>query len=381
MRGWSFSVAVMDLFAILLLLLLFVATVVLTSSCSGLTIVDAPEEPPGSLRLSFVKEFGETPLVKSGGATLDTNNFILKITKNSGEVIYNGKYGERGGEIKLSAGSYQVEISSSIFLTPTFDFPLYSDNLTVVMESGKSTKLYLMCRFSNCAVKLTFTQQFKERFSSYSTVIAAPNGRVSYPYNEGRYLFIEPGEILIKMKGASDSFLLAKRVIKPAEMVLFSLHSSLPTQEPGGGSNNSDGSIFSSISVDTSSVRYSEELIIGERRDGSSKELALSIEDLESFIGHKGVWVSGYIVGTFASASSLTTIPPFGSDTNIALNSKKGEGEGSIAVALPAGDIRASLNLKSNPLNCGKKVWIKGSVVASYFGGVGVNPISAFSFE
>lgn len=399
-RKESMPVALFHVLMIVFLMGLFIVSLVLTSSCSGLTITDDRDKEPGLLLLSFAREEGVKNLLYGsgyGGVPIaaqvqvtgsnareipDTNSFYLSIKKSSGEILYSGKYSERPGELKLSPGSYDVRVESVRFEAPAFDMPCYSDSATVVVESGKVAKLSFLCRMSNGAVKLGFTQAFRERFPGYSAFVEDSKGRLGYPYSESRYLYLTPGEVFLKMKSVSDSFLLTRKLLRATEMVTVNLHSSLPGGDTGGGTPGDGSDFYSGILIDTASVWLSEDLVVGERRDGSTRELALTVEEIAAFVGQKGVWVSGYIAG-FLTTASLVTVPPFGTETNIAVSSVKGQTDKlyCAGVSLPAGEIREALNLKSNPGNLGKRVWVKGTIVASYFGLAGVNPVTDFHLE
>ena len=60
----------------------------------------------------------------------------------------------------------------------------------------------------------------------------------------------------------------------------------------------------------------------------------------------------------YLTTASLIFSPPFETETNIALSAVSGERlrVNCAGVALPAGEIRGALNLKSNPDMLGKKV-------------------------
>ena len=365
-------------------IILFSVTL-LISSCQGLVFTDDEgdkgdkgDKGSGSLAMKF----GEAAVTK--GVTKefpDSNSFTLLVKRVDGPVVYNGKYGDRPANMVLVAASYDVSVFSRPFGAPQFDAPCYSDSKTVVVEKDKVTNLQFLCRQSNGAVLLSFTPEFKSRFGLWSTVLSDAAGSVVYPFSENRYLFMNPGEITVRIKqsavpGDSSGVLLTRRTLLPREMVAINLHSS--SSETGGG----EGGATAKIVIDTSSIWVKESLVIGNLRDGSSKELALNADELAGYAGLKGVWVCGYIAG-YLTTSSLITTAPFDVETNIAIALTPGESLKSrcAGIALPTGAIREALNLKSKPGNLGKKIWVKGTVTDSYFGIRGVNSVTEFATE
>lgn len=99
-------------------------------------------------------------------------------------------------------------------------------------------------------------------------------------------------------------------------------------------------------------------------------------------IGEKGVCVKAYIIGgdLTSSASGISFEAPFEAATHLAIADTLGITEKSacVSVQLPAGQIRQALNLVDHPENLGRLVYLKGDVVASYFGLVGIKNVTDF---
>ena len=64
----------------------------------------------------------------------------------------------------------------------------------------------------------------------------------------------------------------------------------------------------------------------------------------------------------------------------IATKSSCTDKEACISVQLPSGKIRDALNLVDHEDYLGKKIYLKGDIVASYYGIVGIQSISEYSF-
>lgn len=96
-------------------------------------------------------------------------------------------------------------------------------------------------------------------------------------------------------------------------------------------------------------------------------------------------WVSGYIVG-WIDGKTLAEGARFNGSSTVATNIIIADSpdETNIAncmpVQLPAGDVRAALNLMDNPGNYKKQVTLQGSL-EKYFGTAGLKSVSAYSID
>jgi hypothetical protein len=308
----------------------------------------------------------------------DTNNFILKVQKNGGQVVYSGKYGLKPSEFTLQPGTYDVEVYSSEFNAPAFDTPVYRDSRTIIVESGVISSIALIARQSNSGVKMSFSGNFKTRFADYETEISDSKGKKRYPYTEERYLYLTPGNVnfvLINRSDVSDTVRLMTKSIE-SNVMLF-LNMDVLSESPSG--------VQPGITVDTLSSWITSDYIYGEEKegDGLTPETALLVGQIASYTGSAGVWIAGYIIGGDLSSSSVKFVPPFTSETNLAMAASATENDRSkcASVSLPSGSIRSALNLVANPGNIGRRVCIKGTIVSSYFGLTGINPVTDYRLE
>ena len=96
------------------------------------------------LSVSFIK--GGELFTKAGLNVPDTSAFLLKITDQSGKVIYNGKYGDCPESLDVSPGSYNVRVVSSEFTKPAFDAPQFGDEQCVLDgQHERTAALHLTC--------------------------------------------------------------------------------------------------------------------------------------------------------------------------------------------------------------------------------------------
>lgn len=91
--------------------------------------------------------------------------------------------------------------------------------------------------------------------------------------------------------------------------------------------------------------------------------------------------VEGYIVGVTNNGPKYQHDAPFSVNTNIAIADSADEKDASkiLPVQLPAGSIRADLNLVDHPDNLGKKIQISGTLTA-YFAVPGLKSPTGYSF-
>jgi hypothetical protein len=354
--------------------LLFIYFGIFLTSCKGLEFED---ETTGELKLAFAKSVETKSVVRDFP---DSNKFILTIKSSSGSIIYNGLYGNRPAKIELDAGSYEIAVVSRDFTIPEFEAPCYSDCKTVVVKAGETCVVLLTAVQSNAGLRLTFTQDFVGKFSGYTAELSDIKGKIGYPFTESRFAYMNPGIVTVRLLkfpqsgsgGKIDTISVVKREMAARDMLTLNLHAT-----PSDASSAKSG-----ILIDTSSRWLFEQIVIGSGGDGLSKDRAMTVDQLVSNIGAKGIWVTGYIVGGDLTSTAIKFEVPFTKDTNLAIAASPTERERDrcISVCIPNNDIRQILNLCTNPGNLGKKVYIKGTVVGSYMGMVGLNPITEAQF-
>ena len=92
------------------------------------------------------------------------------------------------------------------------------------------------------------------------------------------------------------------------------------------------------------------------------------------------MWVCGYVVGGDLTSSGISFAAPFRTYTNLAIAASRSirDRDECLSVSLPVGEVRDGLNLVENPDVLGKKVFLKGNIVASYFGLVGIKDVTEY---
>ena len=316
-------------------------------------------------------------LTKAASDIPDTNDFILTVKNAAGKVLYNGSYGDSPTSLEVEPGSYTVSAQSTEFTTPAFARPLYGDEQVVVVSGGQKVNVRLDCTLLNCGVTLQISPDFLTSHPDGVLFLKQASTRLMHAYTEKRIAYFFPGEVsLLLYEKGMDNTLLTKRL---AARDVLSIKISAPSM------NQASGSI--SVAVDTSKNWITEYYTIGGDNSGNGNSgvessNAISVGDARSHIGEEDVWVYGYIVGgdlTSNGKSVKTSGITKPSHIAIAARSSVTEKASCVAVELPAGNVREALNLVDHPDLIGTRIFVKGDLVESYFGTIGLKGTSDYA--
>ena len=320
----------------------------------------------GNCKLSVFFSEGSELLTRSYMNIPDTNDFYLKVLKSTGETIYDGPYGGCPEVLDVSPGSYSVSVRSAEFSKPAFDYPVFGDDQCVVVSSGGHAYVNLVCTQVNSGVRLDISQDFKSSYSDAVLFLKSASGSLMYSFAEKRTAYFMSGTVsLLMSRGAVDNVLTVKE-LGPSEMLLLKVRS------PALVSGSDCGM---TISVDTARVWLSQDCLVGsDDSPGMENDDALTISDAQKAVGRENVWVSGYIVGGDLTSSSASFLAPFKSASNILIGPRSSVSDKAscMSVQLPDNEVREALNLVSHPGLLGRRVCLKGDIVASYFGICGI---------
>ncbi len=336
-------------------------SVVFHCSCSRLGEADL--DGNGRIIVSFVR--GGDLFTKAYLNLPDTSDFLLRITSASGEVIFNGKYGDCPEILDVGPGSYVVSALSSEFKRPAFDSPQFGDEQCVVVQKNGTANVRLLCRQRNAGIRLNISSDFLTSCPDASLFLKSEAGKLMYSYSEKRTAYFSPGSVsLIMSSGISDQVLMT-RDMKASEMLSLDVTVSASLGGKEGGL---------SMVIDTSRIWVSDECMIGSGNTGHVSDEALSVAEARESAGLKDVWVCGYVVGGDLTSASASFTPPFESRTNIILGprSSSKDRKSCLSVQLPDGEVREILNLVDNPGLHGKRIAVKGDLVSAYYGIPGV---------
>lgn len=308
---------------------------------------------------------------KASDAVPDTNSFVLSVTASDGRIVYEGLYGAAPQPIMARPGTYNVKVLSSKPEGPSFSKPVYGDEQTVVVESGKESVTRLFCQQVNSGVRINFDPELTASDPQAVVNISSAESVLVYPAGETRTAYFWPGMVHFDLCMMQQVFPLLDRTLRAREVLSLNVHA--PAYAGGGVS----------VSIDTSRIWTSQDVTPGATggQDGSDMSSALDVLAARQLAGTKDVWVYGYIAGGDLSSSKASYSPPFTSRTNLLLSSKSAVSsrEGCLSVQLQQGDIRDALNLVDNPELLGRQVFLKGNIVPSYYGLPGIQGLSEYA--
>lgn len=319
----------------------------------------------GQLSICFTE--GSEILSKAYASIPDTTEFILKVKDSSGKCVYEGTYGNCPEILELTPGNYVVSVLSSEFAKPAFDSPLFGDEQCVSISAGKTTKMHLQCVQQNAGLRLDISQSFKSAYSNAALLLKSSGSSLLYSFSEKRTAYFLPGSLSVVMtRGAEDEVLMVKQL---EACNMYTIRISAPVTLEGASGCGLE------VVVDTSRVWNHEDLVVGgEASSGGDSADALTVADARNSVGQDDVWVVGYIVGGDLTSAAASFYAPFKSVTNLLLGPRSSVSgrEACMAVQLPDNEVREALNLADHPSLLGKRVALKGDIVASYFGLCGI---------
>ncbi|MGM9739387.1 MAG: DUF6359 domain-containing protein [Candidatus Cryptobacteroides sp.] len=330
-------------------------------------------EGQGTLRLHFSEMSYD--VTKAASDIPDTSEFLLTVTDSGGKTVYSGKFGDSPESILVNAGTYDISVRSGVFKAPAFSSPLFGDDQCVTVRQGAVSDVVLTCSQMNSGVRLKTDEAFLKAFPDGSLFLSSDEGQLMYSYSEKRTAYFNPGNVSLILKETGGNTTLLTRPLGAREILTITV--SVPNIS-GSGSIN--------IQLDTTRNHTGETVTIGGNPasgKGDDLSTALNVSEAPGAVGSTGVWVYGYIVGGDLSSSSVSFTPPFKSETNLAIAARTSVTEKSscLSVQLPQGEIRNALNLVSNPSNLKRKLWVKGDIVAAYFGIPGIKNIKEYHIE
>lgn len=328
------------------------------------------EKGQGSLSVRFADGQFRT---KVAAEIPDSNSFLLSIKDNDGNDVYDGTFGKLPQNLIVDAGTYNVSVRSSDSVKPAFSAPVYGDDQCVIVPPGGVGEVVLVCSQLNSGIRLRIEPNFLTSFPKGVLFVKSTEGRLMYSYSEKRIAYFQPGEVSLLMDDDGQQSNLLTRSLAPKEILTVGISAPAPSSGAEGIGNIR-------ISIDTSRTWTDADLVLGENNGGTDLDNALDVGSARAAGPCKGVWVYGYIVGTFRSSGNIQFEEPFTSSTNCAISGRQspGNNDSCLSVELKKGELRDVLNLMDHPENLGKKVFLKGELVESYYGLPGVKNITDF---
>ncbi len=317
----------------------------------------------------------------------DTNDFILKVSDAKGKILYEGSYGDSPESLLVDAGSYTVAVHSIEFTTPGFSRPVYGDEQVVVVKAGATVTVRLNCTLENAGVRLQVAPDFLTSYPDGVLFLKSGETRLMYGYSEKRIAYFKPGPISLVLNDRGADEILLTRTLDARTILTLNISA------PYGGTA-ATSSI--TVAVDTAKIWNSESYVIGgggygsgsgsegsggDDDSGTGLDSAYSVAQAVDHIGEDEIWVFGYIVGgDLSSAGTTVKTSKFTKATHLAIAARSSvtTKASCIAVELPKGPVRDALNLVDHPDLVGTRVYLKGSLVTSYFGTTGLKAVSDY---
>ena len=317
----------------------------------------------------------------------DTNDFILKVSDAGGKILYEGAYGDSPESLLVDAGSYTVAVHSIEFTAPGFSRPVYGDEQVVVVKAGATVTVRLDCVLENAGVRLQVAPDFLTSYPDGVLFLKSGDTRLMYGYSEKRIAYFKPGPISLVLNNRGADEILLTRTLDARTILTLSISA------PHGGAAAAS---TITVAVDTAKVWNHESYVIGGGGSGSGSgsggsgggddpgselDNAYSVSQASDHVGEDGVWVFGYIVGgDLSTAGTTVKTSKLTKPTHLAIAARSSvtAKASCVAVELPKGAVRDALNLVDHPDLVGTRVYLKGSIVASYFGTTGLKSVSDY---
>ena len=318
----------------------------------------------------------------------DTNDFILKVTDAGGKILYEGAYGDSPESLLVDAGSYTVAVHSIEFTAPGFSRPVYGDEQVVVVQAGATVTVRLDCVLENAGVRLQIAPDFLTSYPDGVLFLKSGETRLMYGYSEKRIAYFKPGPVTLVLNNRGADETLLTRTLDARTILTLSISA------PHGGTAAASAI---TVAVDTAKVWSQETYVIGGGGNGGGSgsgsqgsggddhgadlDKAYSVAQAADHIGEDDVWVFGYIVGgDLSTAGNTVKTSKLTKSTHLAIAARSSvtAKASCVAVELPKGSIRDALNLVDHPDLIGSRVYLKGSIVASYFGTTGLKSVSDY---
>lgn len=320
----------------------------------------------GTIQISI----GERFISSTRGSTPDINDFILTVTDSKGNDVYNGSYCDSPDLIEVPAGSYTVSALSCPDGGPAFDRPQYGDTQVIVVPAGQCIAVQMICTQLNSGLKLSLQDSFIKAFPNGKLKFRSGSDEIGFDYDETRTAYFNPGNVSLLLDNDDTRETLFSRVLEPRRILAVNLSA------VGG-----ESAAGISVRLDTTRIWESEDFCFGS--GGGDIDNALDISEAVGLAGRQGVWVFGYIAGSFNTSGGPSFTPPFNKTTNVVLSTRPGSTDKTmcLSVELKSGAMRDALNLKDNPANLGRGVFLKGDIVDAYYGMPGLKNASEFEWK
>lgn len=126
----------------------------------------------------------------------DLNDFALTIVSVDGEVSNSWDSFEKFEPVFVEVGTYTVTASYGEAESEGFDALSYLGSTNVEVRKDETVEAAVTCTINKAKVSVSYTDDFKEYFSSYSAYVSSSKGnKVTYAADETRGAYFVPGDL------------------------------------------------------------------------------------------------------------------------------------------------------------------------------------------
>lgn len=130
------------------------------------------------------------------GTVPDVNDFGLTIESADKGVIGSWDSFSEFHPVSISVGTYTVTASYGDAEAEGFDAISYQGSTNVEVRKEETAEASVTCTINKAKVSITYTDEFKSYFSSYSAYISSSQGnKVAYESDESRGAYFVPGDL------------------------------------------------------------------------------------------------------------------------------------------------------------------------------------------
>lgn len=352
----------------LMLVVAIATSLPLLGSCAGFFTENKAD---GSLMIRLESGQFQT---KSSITLPDSSEFTVGVYAEDGSEIYNGTYGNLPDRLIVSPGTYNISLRTGNPDKLAFSNPVFGDDKCVIVPAGGVEEVKLLCTQINSGIRLRIASNFLTSYPKGVLFVKTAKSKLMYSYTEKRIAYFPSGEVSLMMENDGEQTNLLTKSLESREIL------SVSVSAPSPDAAAEEGVKSISVLIDTTRNWTGTDVVIGEQSEGSSMDEAIDVSTARVSAGRKSVWVYGYLVGAFSSSSHITFEAPFPSATNCAISGRTSASSNSscLSVELKKGELRDAVNLVDNPDNVGRKIFLKGELVESYYGTPGIKNITEF---
>lgn len=126
----------------------------------------------------------------------DLNDFALTIASVDGEVSNSWDSFEKFEPVFVEVGTYTVTASYGEAESEGFDALSYLGSTNVEVRKDETAEAAVTCTINKAKVSVSYTDDFKKYFSSYSAYVSSSKGnKVTYTADETRGAYFVPGDL------------------------------------------------------------------------------------------------------------------------------------------------------------------------------------------